>query len=107
MGECVFKLIINGNSLTLKNRFGDIPHWVFVSHPYLKELPNMQDHMSMHNKPAPAPAVSSEESNENEKVVSQESEESNESTEDENEEYLKELEEKLAMKKLIQKYLHN
>ena len=42
----------------------------------LKELPNMQDHMSMHNKPAPAPAVSSEESNENEKVVSQESEES-------------------------------
>ena len=73
----------------------------------LKELPNMQDHMSMHNKAAPAPAASSEESDENEKVVSQESEESNESTEDENEEYLKELEEKLAMKKLIQKYLHN
>ncbi len=94
---------MNSKGLDLTNMPEDISQ---VPSENLKELPNMQDHMSMHNKPAPAPAASSEESNENDKIESQESEESNESTEDENEEYLKELEEKLAMKKLIQKYLH-
>jgi len=72
----------------------------------LNELPRMQEHMKMHNADAsvsaPAAATYDEKSNEKD-----DSEETNEPAEDENEEYLKELEQQYAIKKLIQKYLHN